>query len=152
MTSKEREDTYEAPHSKAAGDKDSKEVARPKDENGPYVPDKQAYFAGIALGGIMANAALHRVANAAQLALKTGNDMLVEMRKPPVLPDEEMKLQLAERQAKEAEQAAKDRKEQEAGRLKQDQERDKQLEAFTKEQEKVVAAEAAERERATALQ
>lgn len=149
MSSKEREDTYEAPHSKAAGAKDSKEVARPKDETGPYVPDKRGYFAGVALGGIMANAALHRAPNAANLALKAADSMLEEMRKPPPLPDDEAKQQLLDRQAAEAERAEKERVEQEAGRLKQDQERDKQLEAFTKEQEKVVAA---ERERATALQ
>jgi biopolymer transport protein ExbB/TolQ len=151
MSNKEREDTYEAPHSKAPDSKaaGAKEVARPKDEVGPYVPDKRGYFAGLALGGISAGAALHRAGNVAALAVKLGDAMVEEMRKPPPLPDEELKQQQTERAAAETERAAKDRKEQEAGRLKQDQERDKQLEAFAKEQEKV---EAAERERATALQ
>jgi biopolymer transport protein ExbB/TolQ len=130
-------------------DKDSKEIAKPKDEVGPYVPDKRGYFAGVALSGIMANAALHRAPNAANLALKAADSMLEEMRKPPPLPDEELQQQQAERLAEQRERNAKERVEQEAGRQKQDQERDKQLEGFAQEAEK---AEKAERERATALQ
>jgi hypothetical protein len=164
MATKEEDRTgvYEAPHSKApdskaAGAKDSKEVARPKDETGPYVPDKQAYFAGIAFGGLIANATTnHRVTNAAAQALKLANEMLVEMRKPPALPDEELQQQRLAQQDEQRERVAKQRQEQEAGRQKQDQERDKHLEGFAKEQEKVDAAAAAERdrdrERATARQ